>query len=139
RARPGQRRIRTEGRLARSQRLLVPPQVSLELHPDKTRIVYCKDADRRDHHEVTSFVWVFGDRDSGRHLVRFSWTAIVRHRLVTGGASPTTRPWQLLGQTAAAREPHLGPFLLRLLQSPEGRCPRLRRPAARRPGTAKPR
>ena len=26
-----------------------------ELHPDKTRIVYCKDADRRGDHEVTSF------------------------------------------------------------------------------------
>jgi len=30
-------------------------QVGLALHPDKTRIVYCKDADRRDDHEVTSF------------------------------------------------------------------------------------
>jgi len=27
-------------------------QVGLEMHPDKTRIVYCKDADRRDTHEV---------------------------------------------------------------------------------------
>ena len=29
-------------------------QVGLELHPDKTRIVYCKDDDRRGDHEVTS-------------------------------------------------------------------------------------
>jgi RNA-directed DNA polymerase len=33
-------------------------QVGLELHPDKTRIVYCKDADRRDDHEVTSFTFL---------------------------------------------------------------------------------
>ncbi|MGH3452275.1 MAG: reverse transcriptase domain-containing protein, partial [Haloechinothrix sp.] len=26
-------------------------EVGLELHPDKTRIVYCKDADRRGSHE----------------------------------------------------------------------------------------
>jgi len=28
------------------------------LHPDKTRIVYCKDADRRGDHEVTSFTFL---------------------------------------------------------------------------------
>jgi RNA-directed DNA polymerase len=33
-------------------------QVGLEMHPDKTRIVYCKDADRRDTHEVTSFTFL---------------------------------------------------------------------------------
>ena len=33
-------------------------QVGLELPPDKTRIVYCKDADRRDAHEVTSFTFL---------------------------------------------------------------------------------
>jgi RNA-directed DNA polymerase len=33
-------------------------QVGLELHPDKTRIVYCKDADRRGDHEVTSFTFL---------------------------------------------------------------------------------
>jgi RNA-directed DNA polymerase len=38
--------------------------------------------------------WVFGDRgatsDHGQtpYLVKFSWTNIVRHQLVTGGASP---------------------------------------------------
>lgn len=30
-------------------------QVGLQLHPDKTRIVYCKDANRRGSHEHTSF------------------------------------------------------------------------------------
>jgi RNA-directed DNA polymerase len=33
-------------------------QVGLESHPDKTRIVYCKDADRRGDHEVTSFTFL---------------------------------------------------------------------------------
>jgi RNA-directed DNA polymerase len=33
-------------------------EVGLELHPGKTRIVYCKDADRRDDHEVTSFTFL---------------------------------------------------------------------------------
>ena len=32
--------------------------------------------------------WVFGDRDSGACLVKFSWTNIERHVLVTGAASP---------------------------------------------------
>jgi RNA-directed DNA polymerase len=32
--------------------------------------------------------WVFGDRDSGIYLRKFSWTKIVRHRIVTGTASP---------------------------------------------------
>ena len=32
--------------------------VGLELHPDKTRVVYCQDADRRDDHEVTSFTFL---------------------------------------------------------------------------------
>ena len=30
-------------------------QVGLRLHPDKTRLVYCKDEDRRGSHEHTSF------------------------------------------------------------------------------------
>ncbi|HEX2309438.1 MAG TPA: reverse transcriptase domain-containing protein, partial [Vicinamibacterales bacterium] len=30
-------------------------EVGLELHPDKTRVVYCKDGKRRGEHEHTSF------------------------------------------------------------------------------------
>ena len=41
--------------------------------------------------------WVFGDRDSGACLVKFSWTAIERHVPVKGTASPDdpalTRYW----------------------------------------------
>lgn len=32
--------------------------------------------------------WVFGDRDSGAYLLKFSWTKIIRHQLVKGKASP---------------------------------------------------
>jgi RNA-directed DNA polymerase len=32
--------------------------VGLESHPDKTRVVYCKDVDRRGTHEVTSFTFL---------------------------------------------------------------------------------
>ena len=33
-------------------------QVGLELHPDKTRIVYCKDVDRRGSYELTKFTFL---------------------------------------------------------------------------------
>jgi RNA-directed DNA polymerase len=53
-------------------------QVGLELHPDKTRIVYCKDADRRDEHEVTSFTFLgyefrprLAKSKTGHHFVSF--------------------------------------------------------------------
>jgi RNA-directed DNA polymerase len=32
--------------------------------------------------------WVFGDRKSGAYMHKFSWTRILRHRLVRHGASP---------------------------------------------------
>ena len=32
--------------------------------------------------------WVFGDRQSGAYLHKFSWTSIVRHQIVDGAASP---------------------------------------------------
>ncbi|GAA3691611.1 group II intron maturase-specific domain-containing protein [Streptomyces iranensis] len=53
-------------------------QVGLELHPDKPRILYCKDADRRGSHEHTSFTFLgyrFRPRLSknryGKHFVNF--------------------------------------------------------------------
>jgi RNA-directed DNA polymerase len=68
--------------------------------------------------------WVFGDRDSGRYLVKFSWTPIVRHRLVAGGASPDDPALASYWSIRRRRgRPPLGPFFLRLLQSQKGRCP----------------
>jgi RNA-directed DNA polymerase len=53
-------------------------QVGLELHPDKTRIVYCKDDDRRDDHEVTSFTFLgyefrprLAKNRHGKHFLSF--------------------------------------------------------------------
>lgn len=97
-------------------------QWALRAHPNKpkrwakSRYFGAFHHSRKDH-------WVFGDRDSGRYLVKFSWTPVVRHRLVTGSASTDdpalTRYWAGRGR----RKPPLGPFLLRLLQSQKGRCP----------------
>jgi RNA-directed DNA polymerase len=44
-------------------------QVGLTLHPDKTRIVYCKDGRRRGSHKHTSFTfpgYTFRARECGR-------------------------------------------------------------------------
>jgi RNA-directed DNA polymerase len=74
--------------------------------------------------------WVFGDRSlvSGRgdvaHLIKFSWTNIVRHQTVNGTASPDdpalTKYW------AARRrriKPPLDSYTLRLLERQGSRCP----------------
>jgi RNA-directed DNA polymerase len=48
-ARAQQVRVAIEDRLA---------QVGLRVHPDKTKLVYCKDADRRQKYPLTSFVFL---------------------------------------------------------------------------------
>jgi hypothetical protein len=42
-------------------------------------------------HPARKDQWVFGDRDSGAFLLKFSWTRIIRHDLVKGTASPGRR------------------------------------------------
>ena len=68
--------------------------------------------------------WVFGDRDSGAYLVKFSWTDIERHVLVKGGASPDD---PALAEYWAERrqkvKPPLDSYTLRLLTRQDGRCP----------------
>jgi RNA-directed DNA polymerase len=68
--------------------------------------------------------WVFGDRDSGAYLVKFTWTKIVRHTLVNAGASPDD---PALAEYWAKRRrrspPPLDRTTLRLLHSQRGRCP----------------
>jgi RNA-directed DNA polymerase len=68
--------------------------------------------------------WVFGDRNSGAYLVKFSWTAIQRHVLVTGAASPDD---PALAQYWATRQtkvkPPLSNYTLRLLTRQAGLCP----------------
>jgi RNA-directed DNA polymerase len=75
--------------------------------------------------------WVFGARDHVLNdrgdiafLVKFSWTPIVRHQLVAGGA-PRDDP-DLVDYWAARRRkvpPPLDDYDLRLLARQDGRCP----------------
>jgi len=69
--------------------------------------------------------WVFGDRISGAYLVKFAWTNIVRHQMVTKGASPDD---PALAEYWAARRRRAAPppidnLSLRLLKTQRGICP----------------
>ena len=69
--------------------------------------------------------WVFGDRDSGAYLPKFSWTKIVRHQMVTGTSSPDdpalTDYWTKRRRKRSF--PPLGSFGMRLVNHQDGRCP----------------
>jgi RNA-directed DNA polymerase len=68
--------------------------------------------------------WVFGDRDSGGYLVKFSWTGIERHVPVKGAASPDDPA--LASYWAERRKkvrPPLDRYTLRLLSRQAGLCP----------------
>ena len=67
--------------------------------------------------------WVFGDKDTGAYLPKPSWTEIVRHTLVKGGASPDDPA--LAGYWAQRRQkvkPPLDSYTVRLLSRQDGRC-----------------
>ena len=56
-------------------------------HPEKSWKWMCKRYwgklnDKRDDN------WVFGDKQSGKYLLKFGWFKIVRHELVRGASSP---------------------------------------------------
>ena len=88
---------------------------------------------------------MFGDRDSGAYLIKFSWTKIVRHAMVRGAASPDDPA--LAGYWADRRRKQPPPPIERHRsdtstdQSQEGpMSPVLRRSAtSRRSNTRKPR
>ncbi len=80
--------------------------VGLELHPDKTRIVYCKDGTRRGSHENTSFTFLgytFRPRGArtktGRMFLSFS-PAVSKEALKKMGA--TVRAWRLHHRTGSS-------------------------------------
>jgi RNA-directed DNA polymerase len=64
------------------------------------------------------------DRGDVAYLVKFAWTPIVRHQLVTGRASPDDP--DLVDYWAARRRkvpPPLDGYNVRLLTKQDGRCP----------------
>jgi RNA-directed DNA polymerase len=67
--------------------------------------------------------WVFGDAASGAYLPLMAWTPIIRHRKVTGRASPDdpalTAYWN---QRRGRNQPPLDRSTLRLLKRQRGRC-----------------
>jgi RNA-directed DNA polymerase len=77
-------------------------------------------------HPARKDQWVFGDRDSGALLIKFSWTKIIRHDLVKGSASPDdpalTSYWASR-QRRAWSQPPIDRASRRLLHEQHGRCP----------------
>jgi RNA-directed DNA polymerase len=74
-------------------------------------------------HPSRNDTWVFGSRESGFYLRKFAWTPIVRHRMVTGGASvddPDLAAYW--AQRRRRNRPPLGVTGL-LLRAQHGRCP----------------
>ncbi len=74
-------------------------QVGLELHPDKTRVVYCKDADRRGEFEHTSFTFLgytfrprLARNKHGKNFVSFL-SAVSRDAIVAMGQE--IRSWHI--------------------------------------------
>jgi RNA-directed DNA polymerase len=67
--------------------------------------------------------WVFGDRDTGAYWPKPSWTDIVRHTLVKGGASPDDSDLaEYWAQRRRKAKPPLDSYTVRLLSRQDGRC-----------------
>lgn len=97
----------------------------LSFNEDKTRIVHLTEGfDFLTFSKFRGERWVFGDRVSGAYLPKPSWTEIVRHTLVKGGASPDdpdlTRYW---AERRRKVKPPLDSYTVRLLSKQDGRCP----------------
>jgi RNA-directed DNA polymerase len=68
--------------------------------------------------------WVFGDKTTGAYLVKHTWTNIVRHVMVAGGASPDDPDLEGYWRTRRHRtQPPLDSTSLRMLGRQHGRCP----------------
>ena len=83
-------------------------ECGLELHPDKTRIVYCKDDDRPEDHAETSFdflSYTFRARRSknryGKHFINFS--PAVSNKAATT-MRQTIRQWKIQLKSGSALE-----------------------------------
>ena len=68
--------------------------------------------------------WVFGDKDTGSYMVKHNWTAITRHVMVAGSASPDDPDLEGYWGTRRRRaRPPLDGGSLALLTRQQGRCP----------------
>jgi RNA-directed DNA polymerase len=68
--------------------------------------------------------WVFGDRDSGAYLHKFSWTGIVRHQIVRYKASPDDPTLNDYRDWRRRKAPlPINNTSQRLYQAQNGRCP----------------
>jgi RNA-directed DNA polymerase len=68
--------------------------------------------------------WVFGSRSTGFYLRKFAWTAIVRHRMVAGRASPDNPALAAYwAQRRRRNTSRFGTGMRWLLQAQHGRCP----------------
>jgi RNA-directed DNA polymerase len=93
-------------------------------HPNKSRgWVATRYFDRFNRARADR--WVYGDRATGAYLTKLSWTRIVRHVPVRGGASPDDP--SLAGYWAERRRtrrpPPLDQHTLKLLAAQRDRCP----------------
>ena len=94
--------------LAEAERVLTAlrsrmAEVGLELHPDKTRIVYCKDDNRGGRFPVTGFTFLgFTFRPRGakdRHAVMFTAFLPAISKQAQKRLSRTVRSWRLHRRT----------------------------------------
>ena len=78
-------------------------QVGLRLHPDKTRIVYCQDSNRRGSYEHTGFTFLgftFRQREArGRDGTRFSSFQPAISKDALNRISAEVRSWRLHHRT----------------------------------------
>jgi RNA-directed DNA polymerase len=68
--------------------------------------------------------WVFGDKHTGRYLLKFSWFNIVRHTLVRGTASPDDPSLrEYWWERKRVNLTHLSPGDVTLAMNQDGQCP----------------
>ena len=78
-------------------------EVGLQLHPDKTKVVYCKDSDRRGSYEHTSFTFLGfefrGRRARGKNGRIFTSFLPAASKDALKKMSATVRSWRLHRRT----------------------------------------
>lgn len=74
--------------------------------------------------------WVFGNKQTGGYLLKYSWFPIERHVLVRGTASPDDPMLQdyFAERTNRSTEAHFPPRLARIARRTKGRCAVCRQP-----------